>query len=123
MTAVMTDAGLSQMHMQMQIEQPTGREDWVKDTVARAMWERFEPVHQRGSHVKLRRVGPDGTAQTLTVPRHRELDGGTLRAIVRQASRHIDDSALRLYSFVDSHTPTARRCHSVHRDLCRTLGR
>ncbi len=35
-------------------------------------------VHsQRGSHVKLRRVGAGGERQTLTVPRHRELDSGT----------------------------------------------
>lgn len=33
---------------------------------------------QRGSHVKLRRTGPGGTAQTLTIPKHRELDAGTL---------------------------------------------
>ncbi len=38
-------------------------------------------VHaQRGSHVKLRRMGPSGQ-QILTIPKHRELDTGTLRAI------------------------------------------
>ncbi len=47
-------------------------------------------VHsQRGSHIKLRRVTSDGERQTLTVPRHRELDTGTCRAIVRQASRYV----------------------------------
>ena len=37
---------------------------------------------QRGSHAKLRRVTPSGK-QVLTIPMHRELDTGTLRAIVR----------------------------------------
>ena len=50
---------------------------------------------QRGSHIKLRRVTPEGEKQTLTVPRHRQLDTGTCRAIVRQASRYVsaDDLA------------------------------
>jgi predicted RNA binding protein YcfA (HicA-like mRNA interferase family) len=47
-------------------------------------------VHsQKGSHVKLRRIGPDMEKQTLTIPNHDEIDTGTLRAIVRQASRYI----------------------------------
>jgi predicted RNA binding protein YcfA (HicA-like mRNA interferase family) len=47
-------------------------------------------VHsQKGSHVKLRRIGPDMEKQTLTIPNHDELDTGTLRAIIRQASRHV----------------------------------
>ena len=49
----------------------------------------FEMHSQRGSHVKLRRTGPNGERQTLTVPDHNELDTGTLRAIIRQASRYI----------------------------------
>ncbi len=53
-------------------------------------------VHaQRGSHVKLRRVGAAGEKQTLTIPRHRELDTGTLRAIFRQARQYIPESELR----------------------------
>ena len=52
-------------------------------------------VHsQRGSHVKLRRITPDGQKQTLTVPLHHELDTGTCRAIVRQASRYVPMSEL-----------------------------
>ncbi len=50
---------------------------------------------QRGSHVKLRRVTANGVAQTLTVPRHRELDIGTLTAIFRQASRFVPEEQLR----------------------------
>ena len=49
----------------------------------------FEVVSQRGSHVKLRRVGPNGDRQILTIPNHAELDTGTLRAIIRQAARYV----------------------------------
>ena len=53
-------------------------------------------VHsQRGSHVKLRRVTPLGSVQTLTIPRHRELDIGTLHAIFRQACRFVPEDELR----------------------------
>ena len=52
-------------------------------------------VHaQKGSHVKLRRVTATGERQTLTIPRHRELDRGTLHAILRQASRYLDAEQL-----------------------------
>lgn len=50
---------------------------------------------QRGSHVKLRRTSASGTVQTLTVPRHRELDAGTLLAIFRQASHFVPEDELR----------------------------
>jgi len=49
---------------------------------------------QRGSHVKLRRTGPTGSLQSLTIPKHRELDAGTLKAIIRQASRFIPEDQL-----------------------------
>ena len=54
----------------------------------------FNSFSQRGSHVKLKRILPGGS-QTLTVPMHIELDTGTLRAIIRQASRFIDEERLR----------------------------
>jgi len=54
----------------------------------------FEVVSQRGSHLKLRRVA-GGETQALTVPNHRELDRGTMQAILRQASRFVEDGALR----------------------------
>ena len=57
----------------------------------------FELLSQKGSHVKLRRVLPDGTKQTLTVPLHNELDKGTLKAIIRQASRYIPEEELKPY--------------------------
>jgi predicted RNA binding protein YcfA (HicA-like mRNA interferase family) len=37
----------------------------------------FIKVSQRGSHMKLKRLVA-GATQTLTIPVHRELDGGTL---------------------------------------------
>ncbi|MBL7649373.1 MAG: type II toxin-antitoxin system HicA family toxin [Candidatus Hydrogenedentes bacterium] len=49
----------------------------------------FEEVSQRGSHIKLRRTGQGGERETLVIPDHSELDTGTLRAIIRQASRYI----------------------------------
>jgi len=59
-------------------------------------------VHRwKGSHVKLRRVGPSGDTQTLTIPGHAELDTGTTRAILRQAGRYIPEEELRLYFYAD----------------------
>jgi predicted RNA binding protein YcfA (HicA-like mRNA interferase family) len=48
----------------------------------------FRVVAQHGSHIKLVRESPSGR-QVLTIPAHRELDTGTLRAIIRQASRFV----------------------------------
>ena len=59
-------------------------------------------VHsQRGSHVKLRRRLADGTEQTLSVPAHPELDTGTCRAILRQASRFVPEEELRPHFYAD----------------------
>ena len=55
----------------------------------------FEVVTTRGSHAKLRRVTQAGLRQTLTLPLHRELAPGTLRAIYRQACRFVPEDALR----------------------------
>ena len=55
----------------------------------------FRPTSQRGSHVKLVRLTPEGARQTPTVPDHRELDPGTLKAIFRQASRYVPADELR----------------------------
>lgn len=61
----------------------------------------FEVHLQRGSHAKMRRIGPDGTKQTLTIPLHRELDSGTTRAVFRQASRYIAEDELRPHFYTD----------------------
>jgi len=52
-------------------------------------------VSQHGSHAKLLRTAADGQRQTLHIPMHKELDTGTTRAILRQASRYVDAAALR----------------------------
>lgn len=54
----------------------------------------FVALKQKGSHVKLRRVVAE-VNQTLVVPKHRELDTGTLKAIFNQALRYIPESELR----------------------------
>lgn len=61
----------------------------------------FQVHAQRGSHVKLRRVVSAGERQTLTLPRHRELDRGTLRAILRQASRFVPGEQLSPYFYTE----------------------
>lgn len=56
-------------------------------------------VHsQKGSHVKLRRISIDGN-ETLTIPNHRELDTGTCKAILRQASQYIPEAELYPYFY------------------------
>jgi predicted RNA binding protein YcfA (HicA-like mRNA interferase family) len=70
------------------------------DDVVRILGEfGFNVVSSRGSHVKLRRIGASGESQTLTVPRHRELDTGTCRAILRQAIRYLPEQALRPFFY------------------------
>ena len=54
----------------------------------------FAVLSQKGSHAKLRRTTAEGHKQSLTVPRHGELDTGTCRAIFRQASRYVPESEL-----------------------------
>lgn len=51
--------------------------------------------------MKLRRTLADGRRQTLTIVLHREVDKGTLRAIYRQALRHIAESELMPYFFTE----------------------
>ena len=54
----------------------------------------FEKVDQNGSHVKIRRIGPDGK-ETLTIPMHNEIDKGLLKQILVQSSRYISENDLR----------------------------
>ncbi len=48
----------------------------------------FVVRRQEGSHVILRRMEPFGQ---LVVPDHKELDRGTLRAIIRQADLTVEE--------------------------------
>jgi predicted RNA binding protein YcfA (HicA-like mRNA interferase family) len=50
----------------------------------------FLTVSQKGSHVKLLKVTPEGS-RTVIVPRHREVTYGTLRSILRQADLSIEE--------------------------------
>ena len=61
----------------------------------------FEPVSQRGTHVKLRRITAGGRKQTLHIPLHRELRRGTLQAILRQAADYLPEADLRPYFYTD----------------------
>ncbi len=45
-------------------------------------------IRQRGSHILLQRPNPFAE---VVVPDHRELDRGTLRAIIRQARLSVDE--------------------------------
>ena len=54
---------------------------------------------QKGTHVKLRRIHSTGEKQTLTVPLHEEIDTGTLRAVIRQASRYISEEQLKSHFY------------------------
>jgi predicted RNA binding protein YcfA (HicA-like mRNA interferase family) len=59
-------------------------------------------VHsQRGSHIKMRRAGPEGATETLTIPAHDEVKIGTLHAIFLQALRFIPEGALRPHFYSD----------------------
>jgi predicted RNA binding protein YcfA (HicA-like mRNA interferase family) len=60
----------------------------------------FLIVSQKGSHAKLARHN-EGSREILTVPIHKELDTGTLRAIFRQASRFIPENDLRKHFYSD----------------------
>lgn len=42
----------------------------------------FVRERQSGSHIIMRRVGPDGDSATVPVPNHREVAKGTLKSII-----------------------------------------
>lgn len=54
----------------------------------------FSIAGQKGSHVKLRREVHQ-SSQTLTIPNHKELDVGTLKAIYNQALRYVSEEEIR----------------------------
>ncbi len=59
-----------------------------RDCVAALTKKGFQFKRQNGSHIILRRADP--FAQVV-VPDHKELDRGTLRAIIRQAGLSVDE--------------------------------
>lgn len=58
----------------------------------------FQIYSQRGAHIKMRRITEVGK-ETLTIPNHKQLDTGTCKAILRQASRYILLSELSKYFY------------------------
>lgn len=58
----------------------------------------FSVAGQKGSHIKLARV-VDGKRQMLTVPNHKEIDTGTIRAIYRQVSAYVPEMELRKHFY------------------------
>jgi len=59
----------------------------------------FSILAQKGSHVKLRRIIGNDLRQTLTIPNHKELDKGTIKAIYSQPSRYISEEELRIHFY------------------------
>jgi predicted RNA binding protein YcfA (HicA-like mRNA interferase family) len=60
----------------------------------------FKIHSQKGSHIKLRRIGEDGN-ETLIIPNHKRLDMGTCRGIMRQASQYIPTDELAQYFYAE----------------------
>lgn len=60
----------------------------------------FYIVDQTGSHVKIRRYD-NQNKQTLTIPLHREIDKGLLKAIYVQGNTYIKDKDLQKYFYTD----------------------
>ena len=48
---------------------------------------------QKGSHIKLART-INNKKESLTIPLHQEIDKGTLKAIIRQASRFVPEEKI-----------------------------
>jgi len=59
----------------------------------------FEKHSQRGSHIKMRRQREGKIKETLTIPFHKHLDKGTIRAIFRQACMYVPEEELRKYFY------------------------
>jgi predicted RNA binding protein YcfA (HicA-like mRNA interferase family) len=58
----------------------------------------FEILSQKGSHIKIRRF-LNNQKETLIIPDHKQLDTGTLRAIIKQASKYIPQDELKNYFY------------------------
>ena len=58
----------------------------------------FVAIHEVGSHIKLRRAGPEAV-ETLVIPYHATIPKGTLKAIFNQAARYIPAAELRKHFY------------------------
>ena len=63
----------------------------AQDAIAAFRKRGYEIDHQTGSHIILRI--PDPPHRRLTIPNHKELAKGTLRALIRQAGMTVDEFA------------------------------
>lgn len=59
----------------------------------------FLVFSQKGSHIKLKRILSENMEQILTIPNHKEIDSGTLRAIFRQSNKFISETELKPYFY------------------------
>jgi len=73
----------------------------AKEVISYFKNEGFDVISRTGSHVKLRRI-KEYKKETLIIPDHKELDRGTLKAIIRQASKYISIDVLRDYFYVNN---------------------
>jgi len=61
----------------------------ARDAIAAFRKHGFEIDHQTGGHIIMRNAG--SPHRRLTIPNHKELAKGTLRALVRQAGLTVDE--------------------------------
>ncbi len=54
---------------------------------------------QKGSHIKMKRIVENDFSQTLTIPKHKELDKGTIKAIYNQILRYVPESDLKRHFY------------------------
>jgi predicted RNA binding protein YcfA (HicA-like mRNA interferase family) len=60
----------------------------------------FKEISQKGSHIKLSRI-TDNIKQSITIPNHKEIDKGTIKAILRQLTNYIPSKELNKYFYYD----------------------
>ncbi len=60
-----------------------------KEFISRLKKKGYVLVHQEGSHIIIRLTNPPHTK--LSVPNHKELDRGLLRALIRDARITVDE--------------------------------
>ena len=58
----------------------------------------FTVANQRGSHIKLQRFY-NSSKQTITIPNHKELDKGTLKAVYNQILKYISEDELQSHFY------------------------
>lgn len=61
----------------------------------------FSVLTQKGSHIKLRKTLTDGSHQNTTIPNHKEIAPGTLKAIYRKAIEYIPEDKIKKHFYTD----------------------